>query len=249
MRSPVALVSLLALVLVLPVAVLVALSCDDSEGLAKKYDNPTWPCRPDGIAAEGPELPADSGVPDSRLCWLKCQGHQIWEPNEDGEGGTCVSKASGAPDWSESADLATSRSLCEDQGEFFKSSQYHTPSYAYLLTLLDNCEDVGLDYGADGGPTDPSDASVHVTQYECESCNQSGVCSEVVPEQARSATYWSETRCPRTNDDPLGDPDEDWRGRWVMSFDTGETFCVRSTDEYSTLCVNEAPDPWPPLYY
>jgi len=250
MRSPVALVSLLALALILPLAVLAALSCDDSEGMAKSYPSYSWPCRPDAYmpAPEGPELPADSGVSDSRLCWLKCQGHQMWE-SQDGQNGDCIAKGGDTPDWGETADLATSRELCKNQDDVFVDSSYHTPSYEYLLTLLDNCEDVGLDYGADGGPTDPSDASVHVTQYACESCNQSDLCSEVFPEQMRAAFYWSETRCPRENDDVLGDPDEAWRGRWIMDFGTGESTCVRSTDEYSTLCVSEAPDPYPPLYY
>jgi hypothetical protein len=240
MRSPIALISLLALVLVLPLAVLFALSCDDAEGMAKMYENPTWPCRPDAIAVEGPELPADSGLPDSRLCWQKCQVHQTWI--EEGESGSCIDENVSEPNWGKIQDLTIARERCQNEG-------YHTPSYEYLLTMLENCEDVGLDYGADGGPTDDPDAAVvHVTQYACDSCNQSPVCAETFVEQMHGAVYWSETRCPKSNDNVIGDPNEDWRGRWVLDFGTGESDCRRSTDEFSSLCVTEAPDPYPPMW-
>jgi hypothetical protein len=240
MRSPVALVSLLALALVLPLAVLAALSCDDAEGLAMEYENPTWPCRPDAVVAEGPVLPADSGVEDSRVCWQKCQVHQTWQ-SEDGVTGQCIDLNEGEPNWGKIQDLTIARERCYNE-------DYRTPSLEDLLTLLDNCVDVGLDYGPDGGPTEPSDASVHVTRYECESCNQSNLCSELFVEQMRNAFYWSETRCPRSHDDVNGDPEEDWRGRWVFDFGTGTMNCHRTTDMFSSLCLTEAPDPYPSMY-
>jgi len=204
------------------------------------YENPTWPCRPDAVAAEGPELPVDSGLPDSRVCWQKCMVHQTWT-SDDGETGTCIDQNEGEPNWDKIQDLSIARERC-------KNEDYHTPSLDHLLTLLDDCVDVGLDYGADGGPTDPSDASVHVTQYECKSCNQSDLCSETLAEQMRNVRYWSETRCPRSNDDVNGNPDEDWRGRWVFDFGDGTMQCHRTTDEFSSLCLTEAPDPYPSMY-
>jgi hypothetical protein len=242
MKRASALITLLALLVLVPSLLIPALSCDDAEGLAKDYGpDPAWPCRPD----------AEIG-PDQETCWQRCLAHQNFEASSDGESFACSTEG-GDPDWAATATLEVARSLCKQDPEY--SDHYHTPSYDQLRSLLDNCEDIGKDYGVDGGLIDGgvgdaglNDGGVHVEEYLCEGCHQSDACAALFPDEMHYLTYWGETRCPRPDDDIQGNPDEDWHGRWVIDFSTGESSCGRWSDEYSTLCVYEAPDPWPPSY-
>jgi hypothetical protein len=160
MRSAIALISLLALLLVVPLVTMLALSCGDAEGLAKLYENPTWPCRPDAVSAEGPGFGWEDAGTETEygICWQRCQAHQSMS-----EEGDCLT-ADDIPDWGVVSELAVAREWC-------KNEDYHTPTYDQLLSLLDNCEDVGIDYEQDGGPADGG--VVHVTQYECEGFRRS----------------------------------------------------------------------------
>jgi len=223
----------------LGLAALLVAACDPSEGLAKQYDDPQYPCRKDAMVDEA-----------FALCWQRCQAQLVWDEEMQG----CVNDPDDYPDgstidWGKTFDYGDAVEECDGtsnaEGLDFN---YYLPEYEEILSLLDGCE---LDLsGVDGGVADAgADAGVPPnTPTDCKSCEQSAECHRIYTNSvAARSVYWTKTRCP-TDDDLAGNiGEEDWHGRWVVDFETGRSECAKtSTSSCSAICVHTAPDPWPP---